>query len=88
MGRGPARSINFSEDGLWLGLTLTFSKFTTRPGPAHYCFKSLGSAWPGPSHGSEAHKHGLYMGQPDNCVGRPMCCPVLKGACAYADVIF
>ena len=23
----------------------------------------------------------LYMGRPDNYVGRPMCCPVLKGAC-------
>ena len=44
-------------------------------------------------------KHGLYMDRPDNYVGRPvnltgpligrpMCCPVLKGACAYADVIF
>ena len=41
-------------------------------------------------------KHGLYMGRPDNYVGqpvdltgRPMCCPVPKGACAYADeVIF
>ena len=44
-------------------------------------------------------KHGLYIGRPDKYfgrpvdltgrpMGRPMCCPVLKGACAYADVIF
>ena len=33
-------------------------------------------------------RHRLYMGRPDNYMGRPMCCPVLKGACAYADVIF
>ena len=44
-------------------------------------------------------RHGLYMGRPENYVGRPvyltgrsmgrpMCCPVLKGACACADVIF
>ena len=44
-------------------------------------------------------KHGLYMGRPDKYVGRPvdltgrpmgqpMCYPVLKGAYAYADVIF
>ena len=44
-------------------------------------------------------RHGLYMRRPDNYVGRPvdltgrpmgrpMCYPVPKGACAYADVIF
>ena len=41
--------------------------------------------------------HGLYMGWLDNYVGRPVdltgrpigrpkCCPVRKGACAYTDV--
>ena len=44
-------------------------------------------------------RHRLYMGRPDDYVGRPvdltgrpmgrtMCCLMLKGACAYADVIF
>ena len=44
-------------------------------------------------------RHGLYMGRPENYVGWPvgltgqpmgrlMCCPVLKGAYAYADVFF
>ena len=44
-------------------------------------------------------RHGLYMGRPDNYVGRsvdltgrpmnrPMCYSVLKGACAYAGVFF
>ena len=40
MDRGPARSVNFSEDG-------------PRPGPAHHIFKF---SLPSPSHGSEAHE--------------------------------
>ena len=53
VGRGPARPVQFSEDG-------------PRPGPAHHIFKiscpgpahhfSKVSAGPGPSHGSEAHE--------------------------------
>ena len=30
---------------------------------------------------------GQRMGRPVYLTGQPMCCPVLKGACAYADVI-
>ena len=45
-----------------------------RPGPAHHM-------------ATRPKKHGLYMGRPDNYVGRPVCCPVVKGASAYADVI-
>ena len=79
MGRGRVRPINFSEDG-------------SRPSPAHHIFKN---SRPGPAHHMAARpmKHGLYMGRPDNYegrpvdLGRPMCCPVLKGACGYADVI-
>ena len=36
MGRGPARPINFSEDGPW-------------PGPAHQFFRGWAAARPGPS---------------------------------------
>ena len=55
----------------------------------------------GPGHHMAARpmKHGLYIGRPDKYfgrpvdltgrpLGRPMCCFVLKGACAYADMIF
>ena len=55
----------------------------------------------GPAHHSAARpmRHELYMGRPNNHVdrpvdftgrlmGQPMCCSVLKGACAYADVMF
>ena len=97
MGRGPARPVNFSEEAaawpgpsffqrmgpgpaqtitffLIHGPALTFSKVSARPGPAHHMT-------------ARPMKHGLYMGRPDNYVGRPMCCPILKGACAYADVV-
>ena len=70
---GPARPITFSEDG-------------ARPGPAHHIFNK---SRPGPAHhmAKRPMKHELYMGRPDNFVGRPVCCPVLKGAGAYADVL-
>ena len=70
---GPARPINFSEDG-------------PRPGPAHHIFKksrpgparsitfSKVSARPGPTHQMAARpmKHGLYMSRSDKYVGRPV----------------
>ena len=67
---GPAQLVKFSEDG-------------PRPDPAHHIFKY---SRPGPARHMAARpmRHGLYMDWPDNCVGRPMCCPVRKGACAYA----
>ena len=82
MGRGPARPFNFSEDG-------------PRPGPAHHIFKSHGPAGPGTSIfqfsrpglarpmtlAVRSMRHGLYT-------GRPMCCPVLKGARKCADLFF
>ena len=59
-----------------------------------------GPARPGPAHHMAARpmQHGLYMGRPDNYLGRAvdltvwprgrlMCSPVLKGACAYVDEI-
>ena len=74
MGRGPGQPITFPETH---GLA--------RPGPSFFQ-----KSRPGPAHHMAARpmRHGLYMGRPDNYLGRPMCCPVLKGACAYADVIF
>ena len=78
--------------GAWLGRADNFAEDGPRPAPAHHIFKisrpgpahrfSKVSARPGPAHHmtTKPMKHGLYM-------GRPMCCPVLKGACAYADVI-
>ena len=80
IGRGPARPIKFSEDG-------------PPPGPAHHIFQkftarpiifSKVSARLGQAHhmATRPMKHGLYMGRPDSYVGRPMCCPVLAGACA------
>ena len=73
MGRGPAQPITFLKN---LG--------PNRPVPHHMAARPM--------------RHGLYTGRPDNYVGRPvdltdrrmgrsMCCPVLKGACAYADVM-
>ena len=53
---------------------ITFSKFH---GPARPIIFSEVSARPD-----------NYVGRPVYLTGRPMCCPVLKGACAYADVIF
>ena len=71
--RGPARPVKFSEDG-------------PRPGPAHQFFRGWAAARPSPSHfqrftarpGPAHHmaarpmKRGLYMGRPDNYVGRPV----------------
>ena len=73
-----------------------------RPGPAHQFFRGWAAARPSPSHfqkltarpgpadrmAARPMRHGLYMARPDHYVGRPMCYPVLKSACAYADVIF
>ena len=111
MGRGLARPIKFQLGGPRPGPARRIFRgwAAARPGPsnfqrmgrgpAHHFFKV--SARPGPAHHMAARpmRHGLYMGQPDNYVGRPvdlkgrlmgrpMCCPVLKGACAYANVIF
>ena len=100
VGRGPARPIKISEDGPRPGPAHQshFQKITARRGPAHHFFNSL--ARPGPARHMVARpmRHGLYMDRPENYVGlsvdltdRPMgwsmCCPVLEGACAYADVI-
>ena len=80
MGRVPAQPITFSK----------------MHGPARPVIFSNGLARLGPAHHMAARpmRHGLYVGRPDNYVGRPvdltgrsMCCPVLKGPCAYADVI-
>ena len=81
MGRGPAQPITFSK-----------IHGRARPGPSF--FKSLGPARPGPAHHMAARpmRHGLYMGRPDNDVGRPvdltgrpmsrpMCCPVQVCMC-------
>ena len=54
MGRGSVRPVNFSEDGPRPGPVHHIKK-QSRPGPAYHVFKSLGPAWPAPSHGSEAH---------------------------------
>ena len=79
-----------------------------RPGPAHHIFQSSRPdlihhffTSLGPAHHMAARpmKHGLYMGRPDNYVGRSVdltgrpvgpliCYPVLLGAYAFADVIF
>ena len=71
---GPS---NFQRMGPGPAQTITFFLIH---GPA-LTFSKV-SARPGPAHHmtTKPMKHGLYM-------GRPMCCPVLKGACAYADVI-
>ena len=67
--------------------TIIFSNVSARPGPAYHV-------------AARPMKHGLYMGRPDNCVGRPvaltgrpmvqpMCCSVPKRSCThYADVKF
>ena len=73
-----------------------FQNFTARPGPSFFP-----KSRPGPAHfmAAKPMRHGLYMGWPDNYVGRPVdltgrpmgrpvCCPVLKGTSAYADVNF
>ena len=52
---------------------IIFSKATARPGLAHHM-------------ATRPMKHGLYMGRPDNYVGRPTRFPVLKGAGAYDEV--
>ena len=88
VGRGPARSNNFSEDGPWPGPahqifrgwvaartnSSHFQKFTARPDPARPIIFSQVSARPGPAHHMAARpmRHGLYMGQPDKYVGRPV----------------
>ena len=91
---GPARPMNVLEDGPRAGPAHQIFK-NRRPGPARLIISLKVPARPGPSHGSEAHETRDLMGRPDNCVGwpvdltgRPMGCPILKGACAYADVIF
>ena len=74
MGRGPARPIKISEDGRMgrgPAQPITFSKFH---GPARPIIFSEVSARPD-----------NYVGRPVYLTGRPMCCPVLKGACAYVD---
>ena len=100
MGRGPARSIKFLEDGPRPGPAHHISN-KSRPGPTRPIFFSNILACPGSAHHMAAmpRRHGFYMGRADNYVGRPvdltgrpmgrsMCCPVLKGAGAYADAIF
>ena len=90
-----ARPIKVSEDGPWPGPDHHVFK-GSRPGSARPIIFSEVSAQPGPTHHMAARpmRHGLYMGRPDNYVGRsvnltgrPMCCSLLKGSCAYADVI-
>ena len=104
MGRGPARPVNFSEDGPRPGPAHHFFK-RSRSGPAHHLFKGIGPAQPGPSHGSKANEtRALYgparqfrepagvVGRPIDLTGRPMgrpcVLPYLKGACADADLKF
>ena len=63
----------------------------SRPGPARPIIFANVSARSGPARHMAARpmKHGLYMGRPDNCVGRPMCCSAPKRACThYPDVKF
>ena len=96
-GSRPGRARHFSEDGPRPGPVHHIFK-NPQPGPARPIIFSKVSARPGPAHHMAARpmKHGLYMGRPGNYVARPvnltgrpiMCCTVLKGACAYADVIF
>ena len=104
MGRGPARPVKCSVDGPRLGPALQFfrewaaarpgashfQEFTAWAGPAYHFLKRLGPARPGPSHVNEPHETRALRGPalPMTSMGRPMYCPVLKGACAYADVIF
>ena len=89
-GRGPARPIEFSEDGPRPGPGHDISK-NSRPGPAHHFLKRLGPGRPGSSHGSEAHETralpDTYVGQPTDLPFRPMCCSVPKRTCThYADM--
>ena len=96
MGHGPAWPIFFLYDGPRPGPARQIFRDGSRPGPAHQIFED--GPRPGPAHHMAARpmKHGLYMGRPNNyegwpvdLTGRPMCCPVLKGACAYVDdVVF
>ena len=88
MGRGPARRVNFSDVSRGQAWSINISDDGPRPGPAHHIFKK---SRPGPAHHMAARpmRYGLYMGRPDNYVGRtvkstgrPMFSPVLKGACA------
>ena len=75
MGRGPAKPNKFSKN-----------HGPARPGPSFFQ-----TSRPGPAaHHMAARpmKNGLYIGRPDNYVGRLMCCAVLRGSCAYADVFF
>ena len=97
MGRGPTRPVKFSEDGPRPGPAHHISN-KSRPGPARSIIFSNVSARLGLAHNMTARpmKHGLYMGRPDNYVGRPvdltagpMCCSVTKRACThYANVKF
>ena len=73
MGRGAARFIKLSEDGPRPGPAHhIFNK--SRPGPARSIIFSNVSARLGLAHNMTARpmKHGLYMGRPDNYVGRPV----------------
>ena len=83
----PARQIFRGWAAAWPAHHI---KKNSRPCPARPIMFSKVSARPDPSHGM---RQGLYMGRFDNYVGRsidltgrsmgrPMCCPVLKGACA------
>ena len=87
MGRGQARPglSTFQRIGRGTAQPITLKKNTARPGPAHHIAMPM--------------KHGLYMGRPGKRVGgpveltggptgRPVCCPVLKSAYAYASVFF
>ena len=83
MCHGPVQPITFSKNRGPVR-PINFSKVSGRPGH-HMAARPM--------------RHGLYMGWLENSVGRPvdltgwamgrpMCFPVLKGACACADVIF
>ena len=83
MDRGPARPVNFSEDGPRPGPAHQIFRgwAAARPSPSHFqkftarpIIFSNASARPGPAnHAAAMHmRHGLYMGRPDNYVGRPV----------------
>ena len=92
MGRGPAEPITISKNHD-AARPIIFAKVSARPGPVHHMV-----ARP-MRHGLYMGRPDNYVGRPDNYVGRPvdltgrpmgrpMCCPVLKSACAYADAMF
>ena len=75
MGRGPARPIKFSYDGL-------------RPGPAHQVFRRWAAARPSPSHFPNFTARPGHVDLAGRVTGRPMCCPELRGQRTWADVFF